>query len=332
MAKVSLPRVAAAPVALPNRVDRLRIRHLRLLDLVARTGSLTAAAEAMHISQPAVTKMLQELEQAFGCTLIERTTRGGRLSPAGERALERLRIALGALDAASEALAERPEVPLVRMGILPLVGVNVLPRLVASLSRQGILPRLQVREYTVSGLFGMLSRGDLDCVVGRLETGHPEQWQERLDITPLWDEHLAIACAPDHPLSRRREVSLSALRESPWILPPRGTHTREIFEQPFLDDGQLPPVPHIESISFHSSLSMVATSDFLAVAPDSAVRHYSAMSMVRKVRLRTPFASGRMVFITQRDTASPAVTLIATALRDAGIHSAGIPRQTARQR
>ncbi|WP_441625895.1 LysR substrate-binding domain-containing protein [Cupriavidus sp. 2MCAB6] len=164
----------------------------------------------------------------------------------------------------------------------------------------------------------MLSRGDLDCVVGRLETGHPEQWQERLDITPLWDEHLAIACAPDHPLSRRREVSLSALRESPWILPPRGTHTREIFEQPFLDDGQLPPVPHIESISFHSSLSMVATSDFLAVAPDSAVRHYSAMSMVRKVRLRTPFASGRMVFITQRDTASPAVTLIATALRDAG--------------
>lgn len=308
-----------SPTALPQRLDRLRIRHLRLLDLVAHTGSLTAAAERMHISQPAVTKMLQELEQAFACTLIERTTRGGRLSPAGERALERLRIALGALDIAREALAERPEVPLVRMGVLPLVGVNVLPKLVASLSRQGILPRLQLREHTVSGLLGMLAGGELDCVVGRLEAGHAGQSLERLRIMPLWDEHLAIACAPNHPLARRRDVSLPALRDSPWILPPRGTHTREIFEQPFLDSGQLPPVPHIESISFHSSLSMVAASGFLAVAPDSAVSHYSAMSLVCKVRLRTPFASGRMVFITHRDpAASPAVTLLAKALAEVG--------------
>ncbi|WP_416051080.1 LysR family transcriptional regulator [Cupriavidus basilensis] len=319
MATVSPSRVAAARAAHPNRIDRLRIRHLRLLDLVARTGSLTAAAEVMHISQPAVTKMLQELEQAFGCTLIERTTRGGRLSPAGERALERLRIALGALDAASEALAARPEIPLVRMGVLPLVGVNVLPRLVATLSQQGVLPRLQVREHTVSGLLGLLASGELDCVIGRLETGHPAQPRERLAITPLWDEHLAVACARDHPLARRREVSLPALHEGPWILPPRGTHTREIFEQPFLDSGQLPPVPHIESISFHSSLSMVAASGFLTVAPASAVRHYGETSMVHQVRLRTPFASGRMVFITQRDAAvAPAVTLIADALRQAG--------------
>ncbi|MGO4329800.1 LysR family transcriptional regulator [Cupriavidus sp. 2TAF22] len=325
----TIPRNTAPSAAQPNRIDRLRIRHLRLLDLVARSGSLTAAAGSLHISQPAVTKMLQELEQAFGCTLIERTTRGGRLSAAGERALERLRIALGALDAAGEALATRPELPLVRIGVLPLVGVNVLPRLVAKLSRQGTLPRLQVREHTVSGLLAMLARGELDCAVGRLGTGDAEHAQAQgaqgLDIAPLWDEHLAIACAPDHPLARRREVSLAALHESPWILPPRGTHTREIFEQPFLDDGQLPPVPHIESMSFHTSLSMVAGSGFLAVVPDSAARHYGAMSMVRKVRLRAPFPSGRMVFITPRHAAAassaspaitPAVALIARALRE----------------
>jgi DNA-binding transcriptional LysR family regulator len=201
--------------------------------------------------------------------------------------------------------------------VLPLVGVNVLPRLVASLSQQGVLPRLLVREHTVSGLLDMLGRGELDCVVGRLEGSHTERSQERLSITPLWDEHLAIACAPHHPLVKRRDVSLSALRDSPWILPPRGTHTREIFEQPFLDGGHLPPVPHIESISFHSSLSMVAASDFLAVAPDSAVRHYAAMSMVHKVRLRTSFGTGRMVFITHLDMeTSVAVALIAKALQE----------------
>lgn len=203
------------------------------------------------------------------------------------------------------------------MGVLPLVGVNVLPRLIASLSRQGRLPRLLVQEHTVSGLFDMLARGELDCVVGRLEASHSEQMRERMDIMPLWEEHLAIACARDHPLVKRRELTLATLHAHAWILPPRGTHTRDVFEQPFLDRGQLPPVPQIESISFHSSLSMVATSHFLTVAPNSAVQHYAAMSIVRKIRLRTPFAAGWMVFITQKDAAiSPAVTLIAKALQE----------------
>lgn len=305
------------PSAHANRVDRLRIRHLRLLDLIARTGSLTATAEALHISQPAVTKMLQELEQAFACTLIERTTRGGQLTTAGERALERLRMALGSLDAASEALAVQPEIPLVRIGVLPLIGVHVLPRLIASLHQQGQLPRLWVYENTVNGLFELLARGGLDCVIGRLETTQNAPMQEQMNIVPLRHEHLAIACAPEHPLAKRRGLTLSALHEHAWILPPRGTHTRVVFEQPFLDSGQLPPTPYIESISFHSNLSMVATSHFLTVAPESVVQHYASMSMVHKLRLRVPFASGRMVFISHKDALqSSAVAFIAKALEE----------------
>lgn len=313
------------PAANANRVDRLRIRHLRLLDFVARTGSLTATADALHVSQPAVTKMLQELENAFACTLIERTTRGGQLTAAGERALERLRVALGALDAASDALAVQPEVPLVRIGMLPLVGVHVLPKLIAVLEQQGQLPRLWVYENTVNGLLELLARGGLDCVVGRLEATQPASMEGQMDIAPLWDESLAIACALHHPLARRRELALSTLREQAWILPPRGTHTRGVFEQPFLDRGQLPPRPHIESISFHSNLSMVAKSQFLTVAPDSAVQHYAGLSMVHKIRLRTPLSSGRMVFITRKDAAqTTAVHRIAQALRSPGLFE-GVP-------
>ncbi|WP_417282712.1 LysR family transcriptional regulator [Comamonas sp.] len=317
MANASLSQFPTQPPAHANRVDRLRIRHLRLLDLVARTGSLTATAETLHISQPAVTKMLQELEQAFACTLIERTTRGGQLTTAGERALERLRMALGALDAARDALVVHPEVPLVRIGMLPLVGVHVLPRLIAALEQQGQLPRFWVYENTVNGLLALLARGELDCVIGRLEATQPTPMQEQLDIVPLGDEYLAIACAPGHPLAKRRGLTFSALRGQAWILPPRGTHTRDVFEQPFLDQGQLPPTPYIESISFHSNLSMVAASHFLTVAPESAVQHYANMSMVHKIRLRTPFASGRMVFISNKNALqSSAVALVAKALEE----------------
>ncbi|MCY1487857.1 pca operon transcription factor PcaQ [compost metagenome] len=336
MSPASPTRVsAAAPAAAPspNRIDRLRIRHLRLLDLVARSGSLTAASEALHISQPAVTKMLQELEHAFGCRLIERTTRGGRLSAAGERALERLRVVLGAIDAAGEALQARPEVPLVRLGMLPLVGVDVLPQAVALLRAQDALPRLAVREHTVGGLAAMLCEGELDCIVGRLQKGDTDQLKTRVHITPLRDEYLAVVCAPGHALARRREVALADLHEGPWILPPRGTHTRDVFEQPFLDAGQLPPVPHIESASFHSNLAMTAAGGFLTVAPATALAHYQAMSMVREVRLRTPFASGRLVFITPAEIeAPPAVIRLREALEAVTRQDAGAPPTRARRR
>lgn len=317
---------SAGPTALHGRVDRLRIRHLRLLDLLVRTGTLTAVGELMHISQPAVTKMLQELEQAFGCTLIERTSRGGRLNPAGERALERLRIALGAVDAASEALAVQAEVPLVRMGVLPLVEVEVLPKLVAALHQRNTLPRMQLHEHTVNGLLAMLMDGAIDCVIGRLEPGQGARTPECLRIAPLWDEQLAVACAPAHPFASRRNVNLSALRASAWVLPPRGTHTREMFEQPFVASGQLPPMPRIESASFHSNLSMVAVTDFLTVAPESAVRHYASTSMVRQVRVATPFSSGKVVFITHRDVPrTSSVSLILDALRQGGAPAARAP-------
>ncbi|GLC92000.1 LysR family transcriptional regulator [Cupriavidus sp. TA19] len=309
-----MSKAPSAPAS-ANRIDRLRIRHLRLLDLVARSGSLTAAGEALHISQPAVTKMLQELEHAFGCRLIERTTRGGRLTTAGERALERLRVVLGAIDAASEALQASPEVPLVRLGMLPLVGVEVLPKVVALLRSQGTLPRLAVREHTVGGLTALLGDGELDCVIGRLQKEDVDQLQAQLHITPLRDEYLAVACAPDHVLARRRDITLADLHAGPWILPPRGTHTRDVFEQPFLNAGQLPPTPHIESASFHSNLAMTAAGSFLTVAPASALAPYVAMSMVQEVRLRTQLASGRLVFITPADTETPpAVTALRQAL------------------
>src|SRR6478752_5963320 len=97
-----------------NRLDRLRVGHLRLLELVGRSGSLTAAAASLRISQPTATKMLQDLESAFAHSLVDRSTRGGKLTAVGQRVLERLRIATGSLTAIGEALDAEAEAPLVR--------------------------------------------------------------------------------------------------------------------------------------------------------------------------------------------------------------------------
>ncbi|RKE25777.1 molybdate transport repressor ModE-like protein [Paraburkholderia sp. BL23I1N1] len=302
---------------LASRIDRLRIRHLRLLELVANTGSLSAAAQELGISQPGATKMLQELESAFGCNLIERNTRGGHLSRAGSHALDRLRVALGELDAARAALAVRPEEPLVRVGMLPLVGVEAMPHVVASLATQQNLPRLILREATVDNLLELLLAGELDCVIGRLESREAAQSIARFNVKPLWAERIVAVASLDHPLVHGDKVPLSALQDGDWILPPPSSYTRRVFDQHFLDVGLIPPVCHIESISFHTSLPLVAGSHFVTVAPECAVRHYADRSRIRAIQTAPPFSTGHMLFITSaQNTVPPGVKLIEQALRE----------------
>ncbi|MGH8631195.1 MAG: LysR family transcriptional regulator [Burkholderiales bacterium] len=297
--------LASTPATAPDqphagRIDRLRIRHLRLLEWIANTGSLSDAAQQLQVSQPGATKMLQELEAAFGRKLIERTTRGGQLSKAGSFALGRLRIALGALDTAAAGITALPEIPLVRIGMLPLVAVNALPAIVALLHRDGALPRMTIREATVEGLMQLLLGGELDCVISplRADTGTKTEGAARLKITKLWETSLAIAAAPTHPLARRRKLPIGMLQEARWVLPPHSASTRLQFDQWFLEAGVMPPVPHIESVSFHTNLSLAASGAVLTVAPQSAVRHYEARGMVRELRLEQPMPRGHMFFVT----------------------------------
>ncbi|WP_420995066.1 LysR family transcriptional regulator [Cupriavidus sp. 30B13] len=297
------------------RLDRLRIRHLRFLELVDAHGSLSGAAGQLALSQPAATKMLQEIEAVFGAELVARTTRGAALTPAGQLALARLRVALNALSAAIEAVSAAPPVPVVRLGILPLVGVVALPKLLARMAAQPGCPRLSVHEATVGGLLSMLDRGELDCVIGRVGSSLEASATSAMRVTPLWEERLAVACALDHAMARKRAVTLADLCNQDWVTTPRGAHTRSLFEAPFLTAGIVPPQPKVESFSFHTNLCLVSGSNLLTVAPESAVRHYARLGMVRKVRHGAWFAAGRTVFVTREDMAdSPGVATVAAAL------------------
>lgn len=297
-----MPKTATAqPHA--GRIDRLRVRHLRLLEQIAATGSLSAASQQLRVSQPGATKMLQELESAFGCMLIERSSRGGQLSRAGAVALDRLRIALGALDTAAAGLAAAPQIPLVRVGMLPLISVSALPAVVAALDREEALPRLAIREATVEGLMQLLHDGEIDCAITPLRAGIGTADAAQLGITRLWETSLALAAAPTHPLARRRKLSAEMLREARWVLPPYGASTRVQFDQWFLEMGAMPPVPHIESLSFHTNLSLAATGAVLTVAPLNAVRHYESRGMVRELRFEPGIPRGHMFFIVRQEAA-----------------------------
>ncbi|MBS0452502.1 MAG: LysR family transcriptional regulator [Proteobacteria bacterium] len=297
-----------------NRIDRLRIRHLRLLEQIAQCGSLSGAAQQLAVSQPGATKMLQEIEVALGSSLIERTSRGARLSAVGSAALSRLRIALGALDATVDALSAQAEIPLVRLGMIPVLAVGALPALAGLLSGSGRLPRLEIHEATVEGLIGSLREGRLDCVISSLE---PKlKGMADLHITPLWEAMLVIAAAPDHPLARKRKVPTHLLAQFPWALPPEGASGRTHIERWFIEAGLNPPQPFVEAHSFHTRLALVSSTAMLTVAPQAAVRHYAGQGMVRELSLERPMPKGSIFFVTRKEGVQlPEIALIKGALQ-----------------
>lgn len=299
--------------ALNQRAERLKIRHLRLLDMVARRGSLSAAAAGLGISQPGATKLLHELETALGLSLVERNARGGQLNAQGQHVLDRLRVALGAVDAAATALDLGADLPLLRLGLLPLVGLEALTRVVQDLLAADQLPRLVLQLGTVDQLVRWLHESEVDCVVGVLGGDLTPQALAPFEITPLWQQTTVVVAARDHPLARRRRVPLNDVLDHDWVLMPRRSASRKAFDRAFLAAGLVPPAPRIETESFHIALELVAHTRMLAVVPIGAYRQQAAV--LRRVAMTPAFAPSAVVLLTPRGVV-PELPVVAL-LRDA---------------
>jgi molybdate transport repressor ModE-like protein len=305
------------------RTDRLRLRHLRLLDAVEVSGSLSRAAQQLGLSQPAATKILRELETVVGAALYERLPRGVRLTEAGHAVVERLRIGLTALDRAlDQTRSGGKAAPRRRLsvGALPLATVDVLPQAVAQLMREGIDFDIEISEGTVPAMLAALRGRRIDCFIGRVDAATLRDPALRdLAATPLITEGLSFAASRRHPLARRRSVPLAELVTQAWVLAPLPSFTRVVVDQHFLDHGLTLPQPAIESLSFHTNLQIVGRSELITAAPFSAVAHYSRLGLVQRLRVDHEPVATPLLFLAHRETmALPALQRLAAALQ-AGI-------------
>ncbi|MCW0236006.1 MAG: LysR family transcriptional regulator [Ferrovibrio sp.] len=285
-----------------TRTDRLRLRHLRLLDAVEVSGSLSRAAAQLGLSQPAATKILREVETVVGAALYERLPRGVRLTPAGHAVVERLRIGLVALD---RALGSGKAAPRRRLsvGALPVVTVDLLPQAIAGLMREGIDFDIEVTEGTVPSMLADLRSRQIDCFIGRVDAATlRDPTLGDLFATPLLTEGLSFATSRRHPLARRRSVSLADIVGESWVLAPLPSFTRVFVDQHFINHGLERPRPVIESLSFHTNLQIVGRTDLVTVAPFSAIAHYSRLGLVQRLRVdREPVATP-LLFLAHRET------------------------------
>jgi DNA-binding transcriptional LysR family regulator len=308
-------------------VRRLRLRHLELLVALADAGTLRAAAMRLNLSQPALSKMLAEIETGFGARLFERSPHGVLANALGNAVVYRARVILG------ELARGKDEVDALRTGAMGVLRVGTLsvtsavPKAVVQLRRGLPAARVQILEGRVRELIQRLLDGELDCVFGAIT---PELLSSDLlpQLRPevLLEDELCVLCAADHPLARRRGLRWADLHAVAWVAPPKDTLVRQAFMTAFLNGGLEPPEPAIEVLSSVSVGSLLRMDSALL----GAVRLEHAQDELSRAGLRrltvtpaVPLPS--LGLYTRRASASPAplVQAFAAAIRRVGVRVRG---------
>lgn len=256
-----------------RRVRQLRLRDLRLLDEIERHGTLQRVAQALFVSQPAVSQALRSLETAVGLPLAQRSRRGVVLTEAGRALRVHLLAADSSLAAGLGALEAEPPLPELRIGTIPYALHEALPRALARLGRAPFT--LRITTGAVGLLMRQLTDGDVDAVLVRLEPergaapsriAHPA-----LRTVPVTVLRFVAVCSRDHPLARRRRTDLAELADADWVLPDSSAAVRQTVDDLFSRAGLPAPRARIVSGNFGDNLRIAAAAGLLTIAPIDVV-------------------------------------------------------------
>lgn len=197
---------------------------------VADRGGFSAAAEQLHLTQPAVSKRIAQLEQDLDVRLFDRLGRQVVLTEAGRLLLPRARQMLAEADAARRALQDLGQDIGGRLSLATShhIGLHRLPALLRRFTALHPQVALDIRFMDSEQAYAQVLGGDAELAVTTLgPTEAP------LVATPVWDDPLRFVVAPDHPLARMAKVTLADIAAHPAVLPDPGTFTHRIIAQTF---------------------------------------------------------------------------------------------------
>jgi len=249
-----------------NVLERVTLRHLRLLIAIGEEGNLVGAAQQLHMTQPAVTKALKQVERLLGVALFQRTNRGVVPTLYGEVLMAHARLLLVQAEHATEEIADLRDGAggRVTVGTLNVPSVALLSRAIGRLRKHRPKLTVAIKEGTNDVLIPALRTGNVDMVVGRL----PE-FRQYSDLAheELFVDACCVVVRPGHKLVSRKEVRLADLCSCEWILPGREAILREQIDRAFLDAHLQPPVPVVESVSHLTNRRLLEDGDLVTVLP-----------------------------------------------------------------
>ncbi len=294
----------------------LDLHRLRLLRELEARRTVRAAAEALGYTTSAVSQQLTVLEREAGTPLLERVGRNVQLTEAGRVLVRHAQLLLDAVEAAEAEVAQVAAgrvAGVVRISAFQSAFLRIVAPVVRELADTHPLVRVEASELEVEQAVPALRLQQLDVVVGDEYDDQPRPVHDDLARTDLVRERVRLVLPLDHPLARRRKVSLAQLGEAPWAACQPGTGHREMQIRICRQLGGFEPDLRYASDDFLILLELVRTTGACALLPE-LVLGYDAPGVV--VRDLAEGTIGRSVFLLTRSTRTPAVRAVTEALEE----------------
>lgn len=277
----------------------MRLQRIEQFIAVADAGSLRGAARRLDMSQPALTRALQQLEEELGVQLMHRSVHGTSLTAAGTAFLSRARIAESELrKAAQEARSMVDDHGgLLSLGVSPVGASLLLPEMATSLLRQRPQARLRVLEMAPSTLLPLVRDGGLDIAVTQRTRANLDAG---LQYQPLFEINMRVAVRPGHPLLGAR--TLQALEKAAWLYMTAPGTSEDVVNQSFAAEGLSPPIPTVHCGSYFVALDMVAATDMVVVLPPALLLACMKSGRLVEIGMAKPLVPLQVGLYTRADT------------------------------
>jgi DNA-binding transcriptional LysR family regulator len=282
---------------------RMDVHALRIFVEVVRQQGFTRAGRALHVTQPAVSKVVKALEEELGAPLLVRQRRRVRLTDAGRIVLARAQGVIDSLRVMEEEVVELSALRRgrLRIGTPPIVGVAFLPPLLAEFHRAHPGIALELREEGSHHIEALVMNHELDVGAVVLPTD-----ERAFGTLPIVRDELRAVLHPDHPLARRRSLALRELADTPFVLyrPEFALHGHIL--EACRRSGFAPTVVS-ESSHWDFIVAMVAANIGGALLPSTICRRLDRRE-VRTVRMTEPVIPWNVALVWRRDRALPPAT------------------------
>lgn len=276
-----------------QRTSAVSLRQLRAFKAVAEYGSVTLAAQRMHLTPSALSMLISSLEDELGVRLFDRTTRRMALSESGEDLSPTVTAILAQLDGAIECLHQSNDRRGSRLSFAtsPLLAATLVPSLLQSFKEVVRDLRVELQDLPVNEIAEAVRSGQVDFGVCTADANAPD-----LRAAVLYQDRLVLACHHDHVLAQQSEVQWRELLGESLVLLRPGSGLRTLVEQGFSAHHEsVEPAYEVSQVT--TAMGLVAANLAVTILPSYALASAHTAGVV-SVALTEPFIGRNIVALT----------------------------------
>jgi DNA-binding transcriptional LysR family regulator len=283
--------------------SKLKVQHLVTLASVGRHRNAHQAARELGLSQPAVSKIIREVEQVFAVQLFSRGRGGMHPNTIGEALIARAVALLNDLGQTRKEIGAiaAGEIGYLRLGVIAFATPALISGTLRSLARARAMLTLDVRENTTTPLVDQLLRRELDCVIGRYMFEREAELEQQI----LYYQRFVAVVTGAHPLTSMKRPSLTDAAAFGWIVPPSRTAARQALSGLFMREKLPPPQVRIETSSLEIIKAALAESDLIGLLPIEIARALESSERLHILPFNVDDQPAPLTLILRRNESRP---------------------------